>query len=62
MTLCFVICRFGFDVLPFLLLHVELSVLCTMLYNLNGANNAVEPRLRRNEEKGESTSILMHLS
>ena len=46
MTLCFVLCRFDFDVLT-----IEFSVLCTMLHILNGAIHEVEPKWRRNEER-----------
>ena len=46
MTLCFVLCPFGFDVLT-----IEFSVLCTMLHILNGALHKVEPRWRTNEER-----------
>ena len=45
-TLCFVLCRFDFDVL-----YVEFSVLCIMFHISNGAIHEVEPRWRRNEER-----------
>ena len=44
-TLCFVLCRFDFDVLTF-----YFCILCIMLHILNGVNHEVEPRWRRNEE------------
>ena len=41
-TLCFVLCRFDFDVLTF--------YFCILLHILNGVIHEVEPRWRRNEE------------
>ena len=45
MTLCFVLCRFDFDVLTF-----YFCILCIMLHILNGVIHEVEPRWRRNAE------------
>ena len=47
-TLCFVLCRFDFDVLTF-----YFCILCIMLHILNGVNHEVEPIWRRNEEEKE---------
>ena len=44
-TLCFVLCRFDFDVLTF-----YFCILCVLMHILNGAIHEVEPRWRRNEE------------
>ena len=46
MTLCFVLCRFDFDVLTF-----YFCILCIMLHILNGVIHEVEPRWRSNEER-----------
>ena len=45
-TLCFELCPFDFGVLT-----IEFSVLCTMLYILNGALHVVEQRWKTNEER-----------
>ena len=51
MTLCFVICRFDFDVLTFYfrILSFLLCVLCATLFILNGAIHEVETIYRRKD-------------
>ena len=57
MTLCFVLCRFDFDVLTFSFVFLVscFCVLCTMLFILNGAIHEVETRYRRKD--GRKTKL-----
>ena len=60
MTLCFVICRFDFGVLPcyFRILSFLLCALCTILFILNGAFHEVETTYRQKDwRKNEAVSI-----